>query len=661
MRRLHSTLALVLAASACRPPATAPPPQIDSLELDRMPLVAAAHHAPLTAVHLDPRGRAALTLDADGEARLWPDVRASAGALPWALPLGQRVWISFAEVGPSVFVIAAIDGNGLTRLGRVDINAGTARWETVNELPIDSAMLEVHVLRDGRFVALSRSRRISLHARNGDWLAYLEPGPEAPQQLRVAEPPDGPPVIVAVFADPVRVRSIRTDEHKLAFVGARRAIALAQSPGRDELAISPDGTFLTALHRTGGGQTWSLERITLATSESRWISGVFTGSSAPRVQFIDPTHVLFASDQGQGLSIDLTAAVSDPTRARATARTHVLLAGSSAAALQSSVAAARTRAFVDGDTLTVQSLTDGQRLSITTAAFEPTGVALDPNGERVAWLVGGRLITERLGDPAAPRTIATFQHAPKLIVFIAPERLLVAGSSDVTLLSAIDGARVRTHRFRDPTGATAVAYHAFGEAHGELAWVDPSDSTSGGVLAVDGDDLGPQRELTAASSRWPELLPTPLGERQRVATLLSVVDAELTPAPRAEGAPLYVATRDRLAQIRPDGIKTISLDRGGVRTMAAAGHRVAVFESDDDEDFMVLGMYDFSGSTPRRLWARALATTAATLHWSADGRRLAVTAAGGLVLDADSGAALLTRRDLGLSVSRETSTRRASH
>src|SRR5690606_37305773 len=91
-RESQSTTAMPDEISAAEPADDGPP----KAERPAVSLQPSMHPSQMTEVVLDALGRAAITLDANGEVRLWPDLLAEAVSVPYALPVQEPVWMSLA-------------------------------------------------------------------------------------------------------------------------------------------------------------------------------------------------------------------------------------------------------------------------------------------------------------------------------------------------------------------------------------------------------------------------------------------------------------------------------------------------------------------------------------------------------------------------------------
>lgn len=640
-------------------------------------LATGLHHGAMTEVILDPDGQAAITLDRDGGARLWPELRTARATPPVVLPIAEPGWISFARAGDG-FVVAAVDTAGAARIGQLELRADAPRWRPLFELPATDPLLEIHVLAGGeRLLVLGLDHRLRLLDRTGRAVAVLDPPGFIPWQLRLAHVPGRDPAIVAVLADPVRVRPIVLRGDSLALGGEARQVALDLGPNHNDLALAPDGSFVTALRRPRSkGKGWQLERIVLATGERSYLAGEIDSTVRPRVHLVDAGRILLESGSGKGHWIDLLAAVVpqpgapfDRSKLPLTPATAIVdLPGSSADSRMQSTTAAGLRVVVVGDALIADPLADDHHIRFAADAFEPTRVALD--GARLAFIADGRLFTETLADPSPPRALGAVDYAIDL--FLDRDLLLVVASpNELTLRRWADGAVVDTARTREPWGLRGAAYHAEADGRARVA-------VAGRALvefSVGADGLGEPQ--TASDASWPELrrflgaTGAPLAAKIHKHTG-DRVEANLTAAAQ-DREYLYPAHKfRRLYQLRGETVQAIEHFRGSNELLvpSPATARVAVVDHAvirprfqfvdavrEPDPVATVTVIDFAGDTPRALWSRSFRAPGLDLAWSADGARLAVAGDGGHVFDATSGAQLWMRRDLGLSARREPDAR----
>lgn len=644
---------------AAAPAAIAAP---EPLELTR-----ALHRAKLTEVLLDPRGQAALTLDEDGGARLWPGLRAGVPTLPVVLPFVEATWISLAGAGERQFVVAALDTAGAARVGLVDHDDARARWRPLFELSPLQPSLEVHALDGGeRLLRLGLDHSLDLYTRSGELLSRIHQPGFVPWQLRVAQLPGQGAKIVAVLADPVRVQPIGLAGDTLAIVGQARRVALDQGPNHNDLLLASDGSFVTALRRPRSeGRRWSLELIELATDARRWIAGEVDSTVRPRLHLVDAERALLESGTGKGFWVDLRLAVAPPAGTVVDRKALPLsptrrepLPGSTEDSRMWSSVADGLRVVADGDGLIVDPLADDTAHRLAPKRFQPYRSAFAPTGTRMVWAADGDTIwTEDLADPQSPRRIAELHDPILALAMLDPERVLAADSRGAAnILRWEDGAILSSLKLPGPPRNFYSAYQPLGVGVGELGFAPHRDREPVIVIAVDGDRLGERRE----TSVWPLHGRYPAGEVDRLreavrASTGETIDRIDALAPAADRYYLGVSRPvGRLHEIGPDGVRSLALEfrRGGFRRLhpSPAVRRIAVVDQDAEEHLATVRVVDFTGDAPRVLWTRALRDRALLPVWSADAARLSVAGDGAWVFDATSGAVLHERRDLGLEV-----------
>jgi hypothetical protein len=322
------------------------------------------HAHAMTEVVLDAHGRGALTLDDHGGLRLWPDVQAE----DVALPIASRV--------------------------------------ALFELPAVDPQFEIHVLDGGaRILALGKDHRVRLFDADGRVLSQIDQRGFIPWQLRVVETPDKPVALAAVLTQPVRAQALALDGDTLRVVGEGRMVALDQSPNRNDLSLSPDGTTIAALRRTSAKKgEFALQLITLATGERRVIMGNVDEKARPRLHYVDDDRVLLESGSGKGFWIDLAQALPrDATSFPPAAMRAVALPGGTGDLRMQVTFAAGVRAVATDTTLTIDPVATADHRVLRRAPFDATAIALDATGTKVAWSRGTSVWVEDLDDDdAAP-------------------------------------------------------------------------------------------------------------------------------------------------------------------------------------------------------------------------------------------------------------------
>jgi hypothetical protein len=465
-----------------------------------IPLRVGLHRAAMTEVTLDPRGAAAVTLDADGGARLWPDLHARVPVMPVVLPFTEAAAVSLAQAGADSFVIAVLDTAGGCSVGEVSLAPGGPRWRSRFELPPTRPALEIHVLDAGeRVLVLGLDHSLELRDRSGTLLSLLDPIGFIPWQLRVIQPPGQGAKIVAVLADPVRVQAIGLERDALTVTGEALAVALDQGPNHSDLVLAPDGSFVLALRRPKAlGRAFTLQRIELGTGERRWLAGELDGPLWPRLHGVDASRALLESGTGRGFWVDLDAATPTPpdgTPLLQHVPRVVPLPASTEATLMWSVVANGTRAVIDGDALVVGPLDGDRHRRLAAAPFTPRQVALDPEGSRLAWIAGTRLMTEQLGVSDSLHDLAEVGMNAIELAMVG-SRAYPRGRASRARSASGAGKMARSWPTRRRRRAGAWRRRCFARASrgGELALAPLKGRDPISLFTIDGASIGPRRE-----------------------------------------------------------------------------------------------------------------------------------------------------------------------
>ncbi len=628
-------------------------------------LARALHPAPMTEVSLDPRGIAAITLDTRGGARLWPDVHAATIDLPLVLPLTEPSWVTLARAGDDRLVIAALDTAGATQVGEVEFADGAARWRSLFTIPAGEPQLEIHVLDGGeRILALSLDHRLRLLDRAGEVVAEIDEPGFVPWQLRIAHQEQGPPKLVAVLAGPVRVQPITIDGDSLQITGEARRVALDRGPNRNDMILSPDGTFVTSLRRIRAkGRGWTMELIDLATDERRWIAGATDGTVRPRLHLLDSKRALLEVGTGRGHLVDLTATklVPEPVNRRKLPRSRaevIDVAGSTEESRMLGDLARGVRVFASGAALFVDPVDSGERRTISAPAFAPRHVAFDPTGERVAWLTADELRGELLSGDAPPRVLATI-HDPIEVGFVDRDHLIVADTKGkLQLLRWSDGGEVATVSAKGSWGFESARFQRSEDGLGAIVLTPTRGRDTSMIVEVKATSLAPPRELSLEERPSWLAVRDASSERAALATQireradLPRVDAVSVSDERIYG----LASSSQVVELSADELAAFSLDYDFLgRLDPAPGHRRVALQTrpSASPSAVTVVVVDFDGDSPGRRWSRTFPGSRVDLAWSDDGERLALaTAAGGYVVDSATGETLLERSHAGLSVER---------
>ncbi len=408
------------AGNTSRPPTASParassrrPADTAVQRRESVALSFAMHETIMTEVVLDPRGEYALTLDADGGLRLWPSVRGTAVAVPVVLPEREPVWSTLARAEDGTFVVATIDTQGGARVARIALGEGSARRTELFEIPAVDPQFELHVL-DGaeRIVALGKDHRVRVLDTAGNVRAEIDRVGFIPWQLRVAPTKDGVTPMIAVLTQPVRAQSIRLEGDELTVVGDAHMVALDQSPNRNDLALSNDGTKVAALRRPSSrGRAFALQLIDMASGERKVILGELDANVRPRLHLVDDARALLETGTGKGFWLELSAAVP---KAQAeiplTPVSAVPLPGATEDLRMQVTVVAGIRAVPTPGALVIDPLESPEHTRLSAKSVGATAIALDARGERVVWSSGDRIVIERIGGEARSFDVSGVQR-----------------------------------------------------------------------------------------------------------------------------------------------------------------------------------------------------------------------------------------------------------
>jgi hypothetical protein len=647
--RLLAASALLLACAGDREASSTTSPSAESFanapkhvedstrsRLATLELASRLHDEEMTEVTLDPRGRAALTLDTEGGVRLWPDILADEISPPLELPVFEPVWMSLARTSDGEVVTGFIDTAGGARVGRVDQIEGRARWTPAFEVPPTSPLLELHVLDGGeRILALGVDHRIHLWNADGETLSEIDEAGFVPWQLRVAQPPGEVPTVLAVLADPVRVQPISLTRGHLARAGDALPVDLDRGPNRNDLALTPDGSAALVLRRPAArGKRFELDVVDLSSRERRVLAAESDVTGWPRLHPLDGRSMLLESGSGRGFRVELDQAT--PAEGDEVLSTAVLepltLYGSDRRSMLHTVVSTGRRFVPTPDGLVVAPVgTEDHRL-LGRRAFRPTSVALDERGRRVAWGVDRGILLETLDGDAPLRTLEV-DGATEPLAFLGDETLVtIDESGHASIVGLADAQVIESRSITFDWGIASIG------------WRHPSQDASGAIILSSTKPDAPVRVVHVSEKAFGEVL-------------------EVSPAERSEwpegGKPRRTKSHDWLAAIglsapagtlRPADVLRTTPDPTGriLAVVQKTGHN-AGFDPIAGEwahDFVVTV---FDVRSARRQWTHA-SPAFTGLAWSGDGRRIAVAdGQAGHVLDAQTGRTLHERRDLGVT------------
>ncbi len=570
------------------------------------------HEAAIGEIVVEPAGTAALTLDADGEVRLWPELAGAADRAPFAVLAHEPASMSLARAGKAAFVATFVDTAGAGRVVRIELDGDRATETELFEVPASDPLFELHALDGGeRFVALGIDHRVRMYDASGKLVAILDQPGFVPYQLRIAQRPGQAPSMVAVLVKPVSVQAIAIAEDRLEVQGEPRQVGLDQSPNRNDLQITADGGSVLAMRRPKGRtQEWWLERIELASGKRFKIAGQADTKARPRLHVVDERRVLLDTGSGVAQWVDLDHAVEVPIGTLAPPVPEAITTGAlSHAAVETrmrSVVVHGVRAVPKGPALVVAPL-EGDPIVHGRESMPVTAVALDEHGEQVAWAEDGTLFVASIDATDRARSFPGPATTVVTLAFVGDHVLVASQDGEVRLVAIADGktsASVRASRREIEAGR-------FDRERGLLALQPLHPALPLRIVAVKDGTLGEPSELPKAErGQWPEL-------------------ANLRARARADEA-------KRLG---------LRLRAGAVKRFASNGDhtRMAVVQAVPsgnlrDEIGTTVSVHDLA--TGERLWTRPIGDTRAT-GWAADGTRVALADAKGvLVVDAATGAAI---------------------
>jgi hypothetical protein len=602
------------------------------------------HASAITEVVLDPTGSAALTLDEDGGVRLWPDVGAESPQTPIELPIEEATWMSLARSDRG-FVVAFLDTTGGAHVGRVLPTDDGATFVSLYEHPPMQPLFEIHVLDGGaRILTLGIDHRIELWSPTGETVGVLDEAGFVPWQLRVAQVAGRPPGVVAVLGSPTRIQPLSIEGDRIAKSGPPRAVSIDRGPNRSDLAMSPDGSLVSAVRRPAArGKRFEIEFVELESNERRLFVAESDLGKRPRIHPVDATRVLVETGSGAGFFASIADAVAWSEDGDDTARAAISplpvqlfsLAGSTEESRVHATLVRGTRVVPSSRGLVVDPI-DGPARALETVAFTPTAVALDERGRRVAWATADALWIEEPGTP--PRSMPGTEGTTRMLAFADDERIVAMDDGGVVELRRIeDGGVLATTKLDRGWGIATAGWrpgdNSSHEAHGSVVLGTLAPSAPIRVLPVTDGAFGSPREVPITErSAWPHA-----------------------------GKPRRVSSQAWIDALGMDWSELSLRDAEVVRSDPdATGERIAIVQKvrhvegfDADRDEWVQGPHEFvvtmvDRKAHQRLWTRP-ARGFSDLAWSQDGSRFAfVGSEGGMVCDAATGDLVHTRTDLGL-------------
>jgi len=494
-------------SSAAKPSKASAPVAVGAVaSVPSLELVARPHAESMREVALSPDGEAALSLDTDGGVRLWTSY--GRGAVPFALPVQEPLWMSLARTEGG-YLAAFIDTSGGAHVGRIAVSGGAATWTTAFDVPPMDPMFELHVLPGGeRILALGVDHRVRLWDAQGNTVAELDEHGVIPWQLRVEHDDAGVHAAVVQFG-PVRIQRLEVRDDGLQLVGEPHAVAIDQSPNRNDIGMSADGRYATAMQkRDSKSSRFEVEVIDLTDGSRRMLAADSDTRFRPRIH-AQADAVIAETGSGAALRLPLDAAVpwqpgQDREALAPVQPTTIAFASSKDFSMAHATVRGGKRALAWHDGLHVQSIDGSDALAVPREAFRPTAVALDQAGRRVAWGTPEALMVESVGGDDV-QTLAPIEGSPGLMAFAGPDHLVAVGSKgDITVRELSSDAVVDSKTVSVGWGLTQTGWRP-GPDGGSLVLSDDKPGGALTVISVANGKLGqPVSVVARQRSEWPE-------------------------------------------------------------------------------------------------------------------------------------------------------------
>ncbi len=471
-------------------------------------LEASAHPTSMQEVALAPDGASALTLDDAGGVRLW--TRFEADAVPWALPVEEPLWMSLAPT-QSGFLAAFIDTAGATHVARIELGDEGARWVTGFDLPPSDPMFEIHVLPGGaRILGLGVDHRVRLWDADGEVLAQLDEPGVIPWQLRVGHDAQGKSHAAVVQFAPVRIQRLEITDEALTLVGEPQTLAIDQSPNRNDIGMSAEGRYATAMQKPNPKHgRFEIEVVDLFTGTRRMLVADSDTRFRPRVHAL-ADEVIAETGSGRALRLPLDAAVpwqpgADRSTLTPVAGQTISYDGSNEFSLMHATVRGGAHAIAWGDALKVSSVDGQSRAVVQHDAFAPLAVGMSPDGTTVAWGTSAQIVLESVDGTGAVRRLAAMDGTPRLLAFADDEHLVTMNDKGLVQLREIETDTVLdTASLPVVWGIEGTGWRpGDGGGHVLLASSRPSEPLQ--VLKVEAGKLGTPRAIAASErTAWPE-------------------------------------------------------------------------------------------------------------------------------------------------------------
>ncbi len=423
------------------------------------------------------------------------------------MPIEQPLWMSLAETEDGLRV-AFIDTAGASHVATVTVSGSTWTWEPSFDLPPIDPMFELHVLEDGgRLLALGVDHRVRLYDARGTMVAELDEHGVIPWQLRVGRDDEGRPVAAVVQFAPVRVQRLSLRNDTLALVGEAHPVEIDQSPNRNDIAMSPDGRYVTAMQKPEPKSgRFEIELIDLHDGSRRMLVGTSDTLWRPRIHPLTD-GVLAETGSGRALKLSLEDAVpwtpgSDRAAVEAAPAPSIPMAGSTDDSMMHATMRGGRHAIARGDVLFVQSEDRQVEMERRVRSFAPGAVALDGTGSTVAWATAATIEI----DSVQGRSSMPVLGRPPIVLGFGPEDTLVT-------VDARGAAQIRSRtsgEILDETEvpvAWGVRQHAWraSASGGMVVLADDKPSAPLQVQHIDGTRFGTRETVERSErSRWPE-------------------------------------------------------------------------------------------------------------------------------------------------------------
>lgn len=499
------------------PAARSPEPKAPGVESDAhadeararpsVPLRAHRHRGSMREVVLSPDGAAALTLDGGGRVRLWTEV--SDDTVPFELPVREPLWMSLAPTRGG-FLAAFVDTSGGSHVGRITVNEHEATWTSAFDVPPMDPMFELHVLPGGdRILALGVDHRVRLWDSAGNTLAELDEHGVIPWQLRVEHDEHGVHAAVVQFA-PVRLQRLDIGDDTLTLVGDAHTIAIDQSPNRNDIGMSPDGRYATAMQkREPKSGRFEVELIDLADGTRRMLAAESAERFRPRIH---PGVGAVLAETGGGTAMRLPLDQSVPWQpgmdrdALTPIQPEVIsVPGSTEDSMAHATVRGGVRALAWKGTLYATSIDGDDAAVVSSKSFAPHAVGLDAQGDTVAWATKDAVVIEPLDGSTEPRVYTGGGGTPELIAFVGDEHFVSLGAKGKVVLREREGGEVVDSTTMPVSWGVAVAGWRPTPSGGTIVVGSTKPSAPLEILVVENGSIGEARTVPLrARVEWPE-------------------------------------------------------------------------------------------------------------------------------------------------------------